>query len=37
MNAKQERIMLKRHADSIRKQLNDIEERISKLEKSEKK
>ena len=37
MDIKQERIMLKRQADSIIKQLDDIEERISKLEKGEKK
>ena len=37
MDTKQERIMLKRQADSIGKQLDDIEERISKLEKDGKK
>jgi len=36
MDAGQERAMLKQQADSIKKQLDDIEERISKLKKSEK-
>ncbi len=37
MDAGQERAMLKQQKDSIRKQLDDIEERISKLKKSERK
>jgi hypothetical protein len=36
IDVSQKRAMLKQQADSIRKQLDDIEERISKLKKGEK-